>query len=613
MRKYLFLWVVFLVPSIFAATKEHNILVLHSYHQGLEWTDSISSGILSVVNKYKLVNVHFEYLDAKRNYTPEYFKKLLELYKTKAKTVKFDVVIACDNDAFNFMRNYDSLFYAGIPVVFGGVNYFNKTDIQNKKLYYGFAEKADHKGTIEAIKTLFPKRNKILIIGDNTITGEKIREEVQSCISAWNTKLSYEYFYDFTVDELAAKVSQLDKNTAIYLLVVNRDKNGQYVSYNQGLQLIFENTKVPIFSSWDFYLGKGIAGGKITKGFTQGEAMAKLSMQIIERGVDSLMPKGISIPDKYYFDYNVLQSFGKNIQSYPNAIIINKPKENNLIEKWMFVLVVILFSIILFLILILYLRRKYMKSLKKSVEEKTGELQQANNKLKILNNEKNKFLSIAAHDLRSPIGNIRNLSELMLEYQTESLPSKYVHYLEIIKRSSSYTLQLISNLLDFSIIESGKLTIEKEPILYSDFLTQMVEENAEIASLKGITIKLKKQANENPLINIDIYCIKQVVTNLIGNAIKFSSANSTIHIEISVDLTSVTTSIRDEGKGIPEKELELIFKEFEKGTSKPTNSEKGTGLGLAIAKRIIEAHNGSISVSSELNVGSIFTFKLPNK
>ena len=254
-----------------------------------------------------------------------------------------------------------------------------------------------------------------------------------------------------------------------------------------------------------------------------------------------------------------------------------------------------------------------MKSLKKSVEEKTGELQQANNKLKILNNEKNKFLSIAAHDLRSPIGNIRNLSELMLEYQTESLPSKYVHYLEIIKRSSSYTLQLISNLLDFSIIESGKLTIEKEPILYSDFLTQMVEENAEIASLKGITIKLKKQANENPLINIDIYCIKQVVTNLIGNAIKFSSANSTIHIEISVDLTSVTTSIRDEGKGIPEKELELIFKEFEKGTSKPTNSEKGTGLGLAIAKRIIEAHNGSISVSSELNVGSIFTFKLPNK
>ena len=596
-----------------AATVEKNILVLHSYHQGLEWTDSISAGILSVVNKYKSVNVHFEYLDAKRNFSTEYFQKILELYKAKAKSVKFDLVMACDNDAFEFLLKYDSLFYPGIPVVFGGVNDFHYSDIQHRKQYFGYAEQADHIGTIRVIKELFPKKKKILVIGDNSVSGIKIRNEVQRSIVQFKDSLEFEFFYDFSMDELVSKVSHLDENTAIYLLVVNRDRNGQYVSYHQGISLIHDNTKAPIFSSWDFYFGKGIVGGKITRGFAQGEAMANLAINIIDNGVNANLPRGARVDDDYYFDYKELSQYGLQLNStYSNAFILNKPDNKNAIEQALLIIASVLFFIVFVLLAVMYFKRKYTSTLEHSVELKTTELKLANEELKKLNNEKNRILSIAAHDLRSPIGNIRNLSDLILEFQSDSLPERHVRYLEIIKRTSAYTLQLVSNLLDFSVIESGKLRIERELVPYIDFVNQLVEENADIAMLKGISIELRTENFGNPIISIDAYRIKQVFYNIIGNAIKFSFENSTIVVELSSNKETVTTSISDYGKGIPELELDLIFKEFEKGTSKPTNSEKGTGLGLAIAKRIIEAHGGSISVKSKVDVGSTFTFTLPN-
>jgi signal transduction histidine kinase len=599
--------------QLVAATDEKNILVLHSYHQGVEWSDSISEGILSVANKHKYVNVHFEYLDAKRNFSTEYFQKILELYKAKAQSVKFDVVMACDNDAFEFLLKYDSLFYPGIPVVFGGVNDFHYSDIQHRKQYFGYVEQADHIGTIRVIKELFPKKKKILVIGDNTISGLKIRNEVQRSVVQFKDSLEFEFFYDFSIDELVSKVSHLDENTAIYLLVVNRDKNGQYVSYHQGLSLIYENTKAPIFSSWDFYFDKGIVGGKITRGFAQGEAMANLAINIIDNGVKANLPRGARVDDDYYFDYNELSQYGLQLSSnYSKAFIHNKPENKNAIEQALLIIASVLFFIVFVLLAVMYFKRKYTSTLEHSVELKTAELKLANEELKKLNNEKNRILSIAAHDLRSPIGNIRNLSDLILEFQSDSLPERHVRYLEIIKRTSAYTLQLVSNLLDFSVIESGKLRIERELVPYIDFVNQLVEENADIAMLKGISIELRTENFGNPIISIDAYRIKQVFYNIIGNAIKFSFENSTIVVELLSNKETVTTSITDYGKGIPEKELDLIFKEFEKGTSKPTNSEKGTGLGLAIAKRIIEAHGGAISVKSKVDVGSTFTFTLPN-
>lgn len=608
-----FFFFILLQLHLTAATDEKNILVLHSYHQGLEWSDSISAGILSVVNQYKSVNVHFEYLDAKRNFSTEYFQKLLELYKAKAQSVKFDLVMACDNDAFEFLLKYDSLFYPGIPVVFGGVNDFQYSDIKYRKKYFGYAEQVDHVGTIRIIKELFPKKKKILVIGDNTLAGEKIRNEVQRSVIQFKDSLEFEFFYNFSIAELVAKVSSLDENTAIYLLVVNRDRNGQYVSYHQGLSLIHDNTHAPIFSSWDFYFGKGIVGGKITRGFAQGEAMANLAINIIGKGIRADMPRGARVNDDYYFDYKELSQYGLQLSSnYSQAFIVNKPENKSAIEQVLLVIATILFFIVFVLLGVMYFKRKYTATLKHSVELKTAELKLANDELKKLNNEKNRILSIAAHDLRSPIGNIRNLSDLILEFQSDSLPERHVRYLEIIKRTSSYTLQLVSNLLDFSVIESGKLRIERELVPYIDFVKQLVEENADIAMLKGISIELRAEDFGNPIISIDAYRIKQVFYNIIGNAIKFSFENSTIVVELSSNKENVTTSITDFGKGIPEKELDLIFKEFEKGTSKPTNSEKGTGLGLAIAKRIIEAHGGSIGVKSQVDVGSTFSFTLPN-
>ncbi|MCG8700691.1 MAG: hypothetical protein MI922_21745, partial [Bacteroidales bacterium] len=155
--------------------KEHSVLVLHSYHQGLEWTDNITNGILSVLKKRTEINLVFEYLDTKRNYNEEYFSALYDLYQVKAKQIPFDAIIVSDNAAYNFLKEYSDEFYPNIPVVFCGINNLDTIDLKQYKNFFGIGERADHYGTIASIKKIFPERNKVLIINDNTITGQAIR------------------------------------------------------------------------------------------------------------------------------------------------------------------------------------------------------------------------------------------------------------------------------------------------------------------------------------------------------------------------------------------------------------------------------------------------------
>ena len=157
---------------------EHNVLILHSYHQGLEWTDSITNGILNVFNNRSDINLVFEYLDAKRNYNEEYLLAIKNMYQVKAKQIPFKAIIASDNAAFDFLKTYGKDFYPNIPVLYCGVNNLNQEDLKNLPNFYGFGERADHYGTISAIQKIFPKRKNVLIINDNTLTGQSIKAEL---------------------------------------------------------------------------------------------------------------------------------------------------------------------------------------------------------------------------------------------------------------------------------------------------------------------------------------------------------------------------------------------------------------------------------------------------
>jgi signal transduction histidine kinase len=241
-----------------------------------------------------------------------------------------------------------------------------------------------------------------------------------------------------------------------------------------------------------------------------------------------------------------------------------------------------------------------------NITEMQKKLLKENNELKFSLKQRNFFLDMVAHDLKAPIAFIKLMSEIL----KKSARKKDINMLGLIHDSSIDMIELVNNLLDISVIESGFLNLRKTNIDYVLFIKEVVRKNQFIAREKNIKIKTNIKFTSK-FIKIDGLRIEQVFNNLISNAIKFSDFNSIITINFFEKNNNIFTQIIDEGQGIRPEDIDEIFMCFGKSSAIPTNREKSHGLGLSIAKKIINAHNGQINVKSILKKGSIFTFNLP--
>lgn len=251
-------------------------------------------------------------------------------------------------------------------------------------------------------------------------------------------------------------------------------------------------------------------------------------------------------------------------------------------------------------------------TLEKKVGERTLELETTNDKLTNLNIEKNKYIGIVAHDLRSPIGAAYSFSDLLIEdFDTIDNEDKK-KFIKIINERCDFSLNLISEFLDASKIEAGIFELKLEKLNYVKFVDDCVKQNQILARNKSQTILMNSEIEDISL-RFDKNKMEQVINNLLSNAIKYSHPNKKIRVEISLSDKSVQTKIIDEGQGIPAEEMSNLFKPYITTSVKSTANEKSTGLGLAIVKKIIEAHNGKIEVKSEIGKGSEFVFSVPLK
>lgn len=249
-------------------------------------------------------------------------------------------------------------------------------------------------------------------------------------------------------------------------------------------------------------------------------------------------------------------------------------------------------------------------TLERKVMERTKDLESANDDLTKLNVEKNKYVGMVAHDLRNPIGNALSFAKLLISDYTDFSQTQHLKYLKVINERCYYALNLIESFLDISKIESGILGLNMEQNEYCEFVKSCITQNELFAHKQSQQIIFNCECPKTTL-SFDKNKIEQVINNIIGNAIKYSYAASTIWVKLYMQDNQVYTEVKDEGQGIPENELSNVFKAFKTTSAKPTNDEKSTGLGLAIVKKIVEAHNGSISVKSTLGIGSEFIFTLP--
>jgi signal transduction histidine kinase len=228
------------------------------------------------------------------------------------------------------------------------------------------------------------------------------------------------------------------------------------------------------------------------------------------------------------------------------------------------------------------------------------------------NDLKNKFLGMAAHDLRSPIAAIKGYADFLTDGFVGDLDASQTKTIRAMAGLCDKMLALIDDLLDVSAIESGHLAMEMREVGLVDYLTEAHRNNALMAKAKEIELILE-MPETLPKVLMDPNRIDQVINNLITNAIKFSKPASRIILRAALSEGAVAISVTDRGQGIPREEISEMFQYFGRTKVLPTAGEKSTGLGLAIAKRMVEAHGGKIGVESEPGKGSTFTFTLPLK
>jgi len=235
-----------------------------------------------------------------------------------------------------------------------------------------------------------------------------------------------------------------------------------------------------------------------------------------------------------------------------------------------------------------------------------AELAAANERLVHLNNEKNEFLGIAAHDLKNPLTVIVGCAEMIGMANSQGQIDKLV---ASISSAATRMRTLITDLLDVNAIEEGTFTSHIGPCDIGALVERSAENNQPAATRKSIAIRIG--ASENVWAKADAAATLQILDNLLSNALKYSPPNTTVHVHTLPERDSILVSVRDEGPGINEADQKKLFQKFTRLSARPTGGESSTGLGLAIVKRLAEAMSGGIQCYSAPGGGSTFTLRLP--
>lgn len=244
------------------------------------------------------------------------------------------------------------------------------------------------------------------------------------------------------------------------------------------------------------------------------------------------------------------------------------------------------------------------------LEEVTSALRVKNAELARANDEKNRFLGIAAHDMRNPLGVVLGYTEVMLAGDAGPITDDQTEILRSMNSSIEFMLGLINDLLDFSMIQAGAIRLDLQPADLVALVRKTVATNQVLADKKRIKIVFEPRCQLPPLV-IDTRKFEQVLNNMLSNAIKFSHPGTRVDVRVTREEENAILSITDQGVGIPRSEVDTLFRPFQKTSARSTGGERSTGLGLAIVRNIVESHGGQIECESEVGQGSTFRLSLP--
>ena len=334
-----------------------HVLILHSYHQGLPWTDRIMEGMQEILNKSTpQVHVDVEHLDTKRHRDSEYFYHILDaILHYKFKDRSYDLVLLSENEALKFALEHRNDLFRGTPIVFCAINSNNPALLTRGPEVTGVQADPDFAGVITQALAFHPNAKKIVVIGSTEELSERMDlQRLQEIAATFAGRLKFVFLTDLPDVDLSKELGLLERDSVILMAGSIRDRSRSLLSFSEQTLLLKKATHLPIYSFWDVYIGEGIVGGPVVDAKQQGKAAAEMAIRILRGEPAASIPVATEKPGPPMFDYKELVRLGIPLNNLPaGSIIINQPSSFYQVSRSQFWTSVCVFLVSISVIVIL--------------------------------------------------------------------------------------------------------------------------------------------------------------------------------------------------------------------------------------------------------------------
>jgi len=363
-------------PSVLAtpASAARQVLIIHSYHAGLSWTDSVMDGIREALRqKHDEVQISAEFLDARRYPGHEHARQIREVIVAKLQRLAPDLVIAADNAALEFVLALREQLLAQVPIVFCGINSFTPSMIADHRQITGVAEDVSVAETVALVLRLHPGTRELIVLGRTSVPADKAnRDSFAAALPALPTQLKISFWDDLPLPELQARLVGLKEGAVVFLNGLLEEESGRQLMYGETTAWVCRHSAAPVYSLWDVYLGYGIVGGKLISGYRQGQLAGEMARRILlGESADALPVVNALDANRYIFDFHQLERLSIPLNELPEgAEVVNRPysfyQQYKTLAWATAALVLVLSSLVVLLSLTVVRRRAAVEALRQN-------------------------------------------------------------------------------------------------------------------------------------------------------------------------------------------------------------------------------------------------------
>ena len=591
-----------------------QILVLHSYRAGYEWTDEITRGVRTKFAGSGNFELWFEYLEARRIAYPQSadaFRAYLERHHPGR---RFDIILTADDEALEFALHHAPASWASLPIVFCGVTESALLESIPRQRVTGVVEYFPAKEFLESALKMTPSARRIILVVDHSPMGRSMLDHYSALRNKFAaTPMEILDGSVLSLEEIGTRLTQTPPDSLLLVSQFREDRDGAYVPPEEGEYALAALAHVPTYGPAVSRVGHGIIGGTINGGFDHGVLLAETALKVLSGERPSDIPLLRDYPHRFVYDHFELERW--NIPDRllpPNKLILNRPP-NVMRDYGLWVILALLVGALQMVIIALLTantirRRRAEARLKGTMLE----LEQALAAASKASEMKSRFVANMSHEIRTPMNGVLGMLRLL---ESTKLDEEQAEFVRLSLSSGESLLGILSDILDYSRIEANRLVIVPREFLLREELHN-VARLMEISALeKGLSFQLDVEAKVPDRLEGDSLRLRQVLLNLTSNAIKFTNKGG---VTLSVRLgrqdqnrCRLQFDVVDTGIGIGVDQREQLFRPFSQLDDSSTRRFGGTGLGLAISRQLVELMGGEIGFESQVGKGSRFYFSLP--